>query len=170
MMKWENQTTYLIRVQQGGQGTVRRSKKDFEHQIWMLWIYDHFWYVMIGVNMPTYTSAIEEGMFSSTHFRSSSWKINIVLFSWHCVFYEEKKDQIACRTFVWVSANQRCSRCLKTKLVIEKKIILIRWVWTEATAAYLNCTCGSKTESSVPCAPSLICDSHSIFFFLHPHP
>lgn len=33
---------------------------------------------MISVNTLTHTSAIDEGMFSSTHFRSSSWKSNKV--------------------------------------------------------------------------------------------
>lgn len=36
-------------------------------------------YDMISMKMFTYTSAIEEGMFSSTHFRSSSWKIKQLL-------------------------------------------------------------------------------------------
>lgn len=56
--------------------------------------------------MMTYTSAIDEGMFSSTHFRSSSWENNKVVFSCWCwvflfqEFMEKKKDHIACRTLV----------------------------------------------------------------------
>lgn len=44
--------------------------------------------------MSTYTSAMEEGMFSSTHFRSSSWKFNHATVSWHCVWKLREREDV----------------------------------------------------------------------------
>lgn len=85
--------TYLIRIEERGQSAVRR-EKNLQLQIWIQLIVNSW------REKTTYTSAIDDGMFSSTHFRSSSWKkqlnVSRLRQNWRLSYDRETKVKRGC--------------------------------------------------------------------------